>query len=123
MSEKHHSVLCCLQAMIGVAFSLGFTFGPLMGAYIAISSTATENVFYQTPALLASAFSVADLLFIWLMLPETLSKDVKVGLWKSSSAANKNSTRKQKYLRKAGVVFYLQVVLLVPERITESGLV
>ncbi|XP_013879681.1 major facilitator superfamily domain-containing protein 10 [Austrofundulus limnaeus] len=65
------------MAMIGVAFSLGFTFGPLMGAYIAISSTATENVFYQTPALLASAFSVADLLFIWLMLPETLTKDAK----------------------------------------------
>lgn len=78
--------------MIGVAFSLGFTFGPLMGAYIAISSAATENVFYQTPALLASAFSVADLLFIWLMLPETLRKDVKVGLWEHSPPLHKNNT-------------------------------
>lgn len=65
------------MAMIGVAFSLGFTVGPLMGAYFAISSKATGNVFYLTPALLALAFSTADLLFIWLMLPETLTKDVK----------------------------------------------
>ena len=64
--------------MIGIAFSVGFTIGPLMGAYFAISSKTTGNVFYQTPALLALAFSVADLLFIWLMLPETLSKDIKV---------------------------------------------
>lgn len=70
--------LCCNQAMIGVAFSLGFTVGPLMGAYFAITSKATGNVFYLTPALLALAFSTADLLFIWLMLPETLTKDVKV---------------------------------------------
>ena len=63
--------------MIGVAFSLGFTVGPLMGAYFAASSAKGE-VFYQAPALLALAFSVADLLFIWLALPETLTKDYKV---------------------------------------------
>lgn len=65
------------MAMIGVAFSLGFTVGPLMGAYFAISSRSSGNVFYQVPALLALAFSAADLLFIWLMLPETLTKDIK----------------------------------------------
>ncbi|XP_074526550.1 major facilitator superfamily domain-containing protein 10-like isoform X2 [Halichoeres trimaculatus] len=65
------------MAMIGIAFSLGFTVGPLMGAYFALSSRTTGSVFYQTPALLALAFSAADLLFIWLMLPETLTKDVK----------------------------------------------
>uniref|UniRef100_G3PKN7 Major facilitator superfamily (MFS) profile domain-containing protein n=1 Tax=Gasterosteus aculeatus aculeatus TaxID=481459 RepID=G3PKN7_GASAC len=63
------------MAMIGIAFSLGFTVGPLMGAYFALSSRTAGNVFYQTPALLASAFSVADLLFIWVMMPETLTKD------------------------------------------------
>uniref|UniRef100_A0AAQ5ZKV3 Major facilitator superfamily (MFS) profile domain-containing protein n=1 Tax=Amphiprion ocellaris TaxID=80972 RepID=A0AAQ5ZKV3_AMPOC len=70
------------MAMIGIAFSVGFTVGPLMGAYFAIGSRTTGNVFYQTPALLALAFSAADLLFIWLMLPETLPKDIKVSLWK-----------------------------------------
>uniref|UniRef100_A0A673CC98 Major facilitator superfamily domain containing 10 n=1 Tax=Sphaeramia orbicularis TaxID=375764 RepID=A0A673CC98_9TELE len=68
------------MAMIGVAFSLGFTVGPLMGAYFAISSRSSGNVFYQVTALLALAFSAADLLFIWLMLPETLTKDIKVNL-------------------------------------------
>lgn len=66
------------QAMIGIAFSLGFTVGPLLGAYFAINSKTTENIFCQTPALLALSFSVADLFFIWLMLPETLTADVKV---------------------------------------------
>uniref|UniRef100_A0A3Q2QA03 Major facilitator superfamily domain containing 10 n=1 Tax=Fundulus heteroclitus TaxID=8078 RepID=A0A3Q2QA03_FUNHE len=65
------------MAMIGVAFSLGFTVGPLMGAYFAVSSKTTGNVFYETPARLALAFSVADLFFIWLMLPETLPKGIK----------------------------------------------
>ncbi|RVE67903.1 hypothetical protein OJAV_G00086430 [Oryzias javanicus] len=65
------------MAMIGIAFSVGFTIGPLMGAYFAVASRTTGNVFYQTPALIALAFSVADLLVIWLMLPETLTKNVK----------------------------------------------
>uniref|UniRef100_A0AAQ5X3Q0 Major facilitator superfamily (MFS) profile domain-containing protein n=1 Tax=Amphiprion ocellaris TaxID=80972 RepID=A0AAQ5X3Q0_AMPOC len=77
-SELKSVCFDCDQAMIGIAFSVGFTVGPLMGAYFAIGSRTTGNVFYQTPALLALAFSAADLLFIWLMLPETLPKDIKV---------------------------------------------
>uniref|UniRef100_A0A3P9JL26 Major facilitator superfamily domain-containing protein 10 n=1 Tax=Oryzias latipes TaxID=8090 RepID=A0A3P9JL26_ORYLA len=65
------------MAMIGIAFSVGFTVGPLMGAYFAIAARTTGSVFYQTPALIALAFSVADLLVIWLMLPETLTKNVQ----------------------------------------------
>ncbi|XP_077376811.1 major facilitator superfamily domain-containing protein 10-like isoform X1 [Festucalex cinctus] len=65
------------MAMIGVAFSVGFTVGPLMGAYLAVTSKTAGHVFFQTPALLALAFSVADLVFIWLMLPETLSVRAK----------------------------------------------
>lgn len=63
--------------MIGVAFSLGFTLGPIMGAYFVLKLVDTE-LFYQGPALLAVLFSIADLLFIFLMLPETLHKDNKV---------------------------------------------
>lgn len=59
--------------MIGVAFSLGFTLGPLMGAYFALRPIDAE-LFYQGPALLAVFFSVADLIFIFYMLPETLNK-------------------------------------------------
>uniref|UniRef100_A0A8C7M2Y7 Major facilitator superfamily domain containing 10 n=1 Tax=Oncorhynchus mykiss TaxID=8022 RepID=A0A8C7M2Y7_ONCMY len=49
--------------MVGIAFSLGFTVGPLMGAYFAINSS-KEEVFYHGPAVLALVFSAADLLFI-----------------------------------------------------------
>lgn len=66
--------------MIGIAFSLGFTVGPLLGAYFAITSTTSDNILFQTPALLALAFSVGNLFFIWFMLPETLAADVKVGM-------------------------------------------
>lgn len=66
--------------MIGIAFSLGFTVGPLLGAYFAISSKTSDNISFQSPALLALAFSVGDLFFIWLMLPETLTVDAKVGV-------------------------------------------
>ncbi|KAJ8415616.1 hypothetical protein AAFF_G00425960 [Aldrovandia affinis] len=65
------------MAMIGVAFSLGFTVGPLIGAYFARRSS-LEEVFYLGPALLALLFSAADLLFIFIMLPETLHKENKV---------------------------------------------
>lgn len=67
------------MAMIGIAFSLGFTVGPLMGAYFAMSfrTTDKEHLFFQAPALLALAFSMADLLFIWLVLPETLGTNIK----------------------------------------------
>lgn len=64
------------MAMIGVAFSLGFTLGPLMGAYFALRRKDAE-MFYQGPAVLAILFSLADLLFIFFTLPETLQKDNK----------------------------------------------
>lgn len=64
------------MAMIGVAFSLGFTLGPLMGAYFALRRKDAE-MFYQGPAVLAVLFSLADLLFIFFTLPETFQKDNK----------------------------------------------
>ena len=67
------------QAMIGVAFSLGFTLGPLLGAYFA-QRPKEAGEFYQGPALLALAFSAADLLYIFVMLPETLHRDSEVSL-------------------------------------------
>ncbi|NP_001088384.1 major facilitator superfamily domain containing 10 L homeolog [Xenopus laevis] len=65
------------MAMIGVAFSLGFTIGPMIGAYFAMNA-ASEEIFYVRPALLALFFAVADLIFIFLFLPETLPKENRV---------------------------------------------
>ncbi|KAG7489424.1 major facilitator superfamily domain-containing protein 10 [Solea senegalensis] len=76
------------MAMVGVAFSLGFTVGPLMGAYFALNSRMTGNGLHSAPALLALAFSTADLLVIWIMMPETLTEEVKAS---SSSLKDTNS--------------------------------
>lgn len=72
-----------LQAMIGVAFSLGFTLGPMLGAYLAMHTEKGE-VFYLRSALSALVFSVADLIFIFLLLPETLPKEKRVNGWSVS---------------------------------------
>lgn len=66
-----------LQAMIGVAFSLGFTLGPMIGAYLAMETEKGE-VFYLRSALLALMFAAADLIFIFFLLPETLPKEKRV---------------------------------------------
>ncbi|KFP41339.1 Major facilitator superfamily domain-containing protein 10, partial [Chlamydotis macqueenii] len=65
------------MAMIGVAFSLGFTLGPMIGAYLAMETEKGE-VFYLRSALLALMFAVADLIFIFFLLPETLPKEKRV---------------------------------------------
>ncbi|XP_067885342.1 major facilitator superfamily domain-containing protein 10 isoform X1 [Heterodontus francisci] len=65
------------MAMIGVAFSLGFTVGPVIGAYFASSAGKDEDFFLQT-AQLAMTFAVSDLLFIFFFLPETLPKEKRV---------------------------------------------
>ncbi|XP_066566646.1 major facilitator superfamily domain-containing protein 10 [Amia ocellicauda] len=65
------------MAMIGVAFSLGFTVGPMIGAYFALNP-GKDEIFYLGPAVLALVFSAADLLFIFVMLPETLPKNNRV---------------------------------------------
>ncbi|NXA45707.1 MFS10 protein, partial [Nothocercus julius] len=65
------------MAMIGVAFSLGFTLGPMIGAYLAMEAEKGE-VFFLRSALLALMFAVADLIFIFFLLPETLPKEKRV---------------------------------------------
>ncbi|XP_072289731.1 major facilitator superfamily domain-containing protein 10 [Eucyclogobius newberryi] len=117
------------MAVIGISFSLGFTVGPLMGAYFAMSSRTSgeESVFHQTPALLAVAFSVADLLFIWLVLPETLRKDHKTSfsghsrdllnplalLRFSAISSSKESSSEQRMekLRRLGLVYFSYLFL------------
>lgn len=79
-----------LQAMIGVAFSLGFTLGPMIGAYLAMETEKGE-VFYLRSALVALMFAVTDLIFIFFLLPETLPKGNRVNglsMWRCVFLAN-----------------------------------
>ncbi|XP_051875323.1 major facilitator superfamily domain-containing protein 10 [Pristis pectinata] len=65
------------MAMIGVAFSLGFTIGPMIGAFLG-SRAGKDEAFYVQPALLAMTFVVSDLLFIFFFLPETLPREKRI---------------------------------------------
>lgn len=56
------------QAVIGVAFSLAFTLGPMLGASLPV----------ETAPWLALLFAVSDLLFICCFLPETLPPEKRV---------------------------------------------
>lgn len=59
------------MALIGVAFSLGFLLGPLIGASFARLGASSDD-FYVAPALLAVAVTVLDLMIIKLLFKETL---------------------------------------------------
>ncbi|CAH2299687.1 major facilitator superfamily domain-containing 10 [Pelobates cultripes] len=118
------------MAMIGVAFSLGFTVGPMVGAYFAMNA-ATGELFYVRPAILALLLSVADLIFIFLLLPETLRKENRVSsviegiqgasdlvspmaLFNFSAVTRRKdspSTEKLQNLRVLGLVYFLYLFL------------
>lgn len=61
-------------ALVGVAFSIAFTFGPMLGAYLASQTLALkisdENPF-ATAALFSLGLLVAETAFLYVKLPET----------------------------------------------------
>jgi len=57
-------------ALVGVAFSIAFTLGPMMGAYMSSKMLSLENPF-MTPALFSLALLVVETLFLYAKLPET----------------------------------------------------
>ncbi|XP_072113712.1 major facilitator superfamily domain-containing protein 10 [Mobula birostris] len=65
------------MAMVGVAFSLGFTVGPMIGAFLG-TRAGKDEAFYLQPALLAMALVVSDLLFVFFFLPETLPREKRI---------------------------------------------
>lgn len=62
------------MALVGIAFSLGFIIGPMIGATFAMLSDKTTNQWSFYPALLALILAIGDILFITLCLRETLPK-------------------------------------------------
>ncbi|XP_063780470.1 major facilitator superfamily domain-containing protein 10 [Pseudophryne corroboree] len=118
------------MAVIGIAFSLGFTVGPMVGAYYA-THVASGELFYVRPALIALFLAVIDLVFIFLLLPETLPKEnrvssMMVGFQAASDLLSPFSlfrfsavTRRQdspsreslKSLRALGLVYFLYLFL------------
>lgn len=64
------------MALVGVAFSLGFIVGPMIGAMFAIFSnkTASGGAWFVLPSLLALGLALSDVLLLTFCLRETLPK-------------------------------------------------
>ena len=66
------------QAFVGVAFSVGFVFGPIIGAVFSRFARDQQEQFYTTPALFALALAVIDIGFILMFFKETLPEHKRV---------------------------------------------
>ena len=56
------------MGMIGAAFGLGFTFGPLIGGMM-------SRISYSAPFFFAAGLAVANAVLVYLILPESLSRE------------------------------------------------
>lgn len=63
-----------LKALVGIAFSVGFIVGPVIGALFARWSHGQMGNWYMTPALFAFTLSFTNILFIAIYFKETLPK-------------------------------------------------
>lgn len=61
-----------MQALVGIAFSLGFIIGPLIGAMFAVWAKQKSGQWFIIPALFAFLLSVADLIFFTIFFKESL---------------------------------------------------
>ncbi|KAI0140507.1 MFS general substrate transporter [Xylariaceae sp. FL1272] len=59
------------MALIGACFSIAFTFGPALGAYLSSIATVAANPF-ATAAAVSLSLIVAETLYLYVALPETL---------------------------------------------------
>lgn len=64
------------MALVGIAFSLGFIVGPMIGAMFTIFSntTASGGAWFVQPSLLALGLALGDVLLLIFFLRETLPK-------------------------------------------------
>ncbi|MDQ6809548.1 MAG: MFS transporter [Verrucomicrobiota bacterium] len=56
------------MGMIGAAFGLGFTFGPMIGGIM-------SRLSYSAPFYFAAGLAVANMLLVWVILPESLKEE------------------------------------------------
>lgn len=68
------------MGMIGAAFGLGFTFGPLIGGVM-------SQISYGAPFFFAAALSVVNAVLIYLLLPESLSHEHRAKPHEEASTA------------------------------------
>ena len=62
------------QALVGIAFSLGFIVGPVIGAMFAHWSHGQSGAWFVVPALFALCLALTDVAFVLVCFKETLPK-------------------------------------------------
>lgn len=62
------------MALVGIAFSLGFIVGPMIGAIFSMMSDKSSSTWFWYPAMFAFLLSVADVLFVASLFEESLPK-------------------------------------------------
>ena len=62
------------MAMIGVAYSIGFTVGPMIGAGMSTMARANDE-FFCLPACFALAICIFDIFFAYMFVSETLKQE------------------------------------------------
>ena len=90
------------MALVGVCFSIAFTFGPALGAALANVKVVKGNPF-ATAAAFSLALIVVETVYLYLYLPETLP--TKIGTVNGDANGNANGSAKKEGSRKgAGAV-------------------
>ncbi|CAH1792101.1 unnamed protein product [Owenia fusiformis] len=115
------------MAMVGIAFSIGFLIGPLIGAYFAKRVREQEELFFLGPALFALTLAIIDIVFIAVCFKETLPAEKRASSMASSvqevsylinpvslfnfSAVQTNTPQDLKAMRQIGGVYFAYLLL------------
>lgn len=62
------------MALVGIAFSVGFIVGPMIGAIFSVYSDKSASMWFSYPATFAFLLSLIDILFIYKYYEESLPK-------------------------------------------------
>uniref|UniRef100_A0A182K7Q3 Major facilitator superfamily (MFS) profile domain-containing protein n=1 Tax=Anopheles christyi TaxID=43041 RepID=A0A182K7Q3_9DIPT len=115
------------MALVGIAFSLGFIAGPMIGATFSRFSDKTGTLWFFAPAMFATMLAVADILFLVLCLKETLPKEkrstriinslshaidhISISALFRFSAVKNLSQKDVRSLRSLGVTYFIYLFL------------
>ncbi|GAA98850.1 uncharacterized protein L969DRAFT_50871 [Mixia osmundae IAM 14324] len=85
------------MALIGLAFSLCFTFGPALGAYLAprAMSTSLSLNYYAMPAAMATGLLIAETLLLAALLPETRTSTANLSSESTKQAPRRSVTERR----------------------------
>ncbi|KAH3789712.1 major facilitator superfamily domain-containing protein 10-like [Dreissena polymorpha] len=115
------------MAVIGIAFSIGFVFGPLVGAVFSRWAREQQGEFYVLPALFALILATIDVVYVAAVFKESLpehrrAKSISSG-WQNTSylinpvslfkfsSVSKLTTKDLSEVRKLGLVYFLYLFL------------